>query len=238
MNKVVAAMIVAGWCAAASDAKALVAVSRFDTGLDGWSLEGPGTLEWVGTGGHGGGCLKVTRTGSGELYLVAPASFHGNWAASSASPSNLRHKVSFDFQPLAGSQNRGIAYDVAGSLGGGANSTPASIVFAGRWNAVALWSWQSSPAFGDVQNFRIRLGVRAELPVDEIMLIDNIDLHTCGANCDGSTVSPVLTANDFMCYINAIAVQDPYANFDEVCGWTGNDFQTFLNAYASGCVGP
>ncbi len=61
---------------------------------------------------------------------------------------------------------------------------------------------------------------------------------TCYANCDGSTLAPVLTANDFICFMTRYAGQSPYANCD---GSTlapvlsANDFQCFMNQYAAGC---
>jgi hypothetical protein len=61
---------------------------------------------------------------------------------------------------------------------------------------------------------------------------------SCYANCDNSTVPPVLNANDFQCFLNRYAAGDSYANCD---GSTvppvlnANDFQCFLNAYAAGC---
>jgi hypothetical protein len=61
---------------------------------------------------------------------------------------------------------------------------------------------------------------------------------TCYANCDNSTGSPVLTANDFQCFINQFAANAPYANCDGSTGTptlTANDFQCFINAYAAGC---
>jgi hypothetical protein len=60
----------------------------------------------------------------------------------------------------------------------------------------------------------------------------------CYPNCDNSTVAPILNINDFQCFINKFAAQDPYANCD---GSTNppilnvNDFQCFLNAFAAGC---
>ncbi len=61
---------------------------------------------------------------------------------------------------------------------------------------------------------------------------------SCYANCDGSTASPVLTANDFQCFLNHVATQDPSANCDESTVaplFTANDFQCFLNKFAAGC---
>jgi hypothetical protein len=61
----------------------------------------------------------------------------------------------------------------------------------------------------------------------------------CYANCDGSTGTPVLTANDFQCFANAYAASASYANCDGSTGTpalTANDFQCFANAYAAGCT--
>ncbi|MBX3376178.1 MAG: hypothetical protein KF678_04160 [Phycisphaeraceae bacterium] len=60
----------------------------------------------------------------------------------------------------------------------------------------------------------------------------------CYANCDGSSGSPLLTANDFLCFLTRFASNDCYANcdqthFDPVL--TAADFACFLNAYAAGC---
>jgi cytochrome c peroxidase len=61
----------------------------------------------------------------------------------------------------------------------------------------------------------------------------------CGyANCDGSTVQPVLNVNDFVCFLNRFGAGDPYANCD---GSTTppvlnvNDFVCFLNRFGAGC---
>jgi hypothetical protein len=60
----------------------------------------------------------------------------------------------------------------------------------------------------------------------------------CYANCDGSTVAPILTANDFQCFLNRFASGDALANCDgstTVPVLTANDFQCFLNSFAAGC---
>lgn len=60
----------------------------------------------------------------------------------------------------------------------------------------------------------------------------------CYANCDGSTATPVLNANDFNCFLNNFASGNSYANCD---GSTlapilnANDFNCFLNTFATGC---
>ncbi len=61
---------------------------------------------------------------------------------------------------------------------------------------------------------------------------------TCYANCDASSVNPVLTANDFQCFLNRFAAGSDYANCDQSTlnpVLTANDFQCFLNTYAAGC---
>jgi cytochrome c peroxidase len=60
----------------------------------------------------------------------------------------------------------------------------------------------------------------------------------CYANCDQSIGSPLLTANDFQCFLNRFAAGDAWANCDGSTGTpvlTANDFQCFLNVFAAGC---
>lgn len=65
----------------------------------------------------------------------------------------------------------------------------------------------------------------------------------CYANCTGGTAVPVLTAEDFQCFLNAYATGclDPlncYANCDRSTATpflNVNDFQCFFNQYAIGC---
>jgi hypothetical protein len=71
--------------------------------------------------------------------------------------------------------------------------------------------------------------------------------QTCYANCDGSSASPILNANDFQCFLNAYATASSlpnaqqitsYANCDQSSGnpaLNANDFQCFLNKFAVGC---
>jgi hypothetical protein len=62
--------------------------------------------------------------------------------------------------------------------------------------------------------------------------------ESCYANCDESTVAPILNVNDFICFSNRFAADDPYANCDAstvVPVLNVNDFTCFLNKYATGC---
>jgi hypothetical protein len=66
----------------------------------------------------------------------------------------------------------------------------------------------------------------------------NVSPVGCYPNCDGSTASPVLTANDFQCYLNEYAAGVSDANCDGSTAsplLNANDFQCFLNLYAAGC---
>ena len=62
--------------------------------------------------------------------------------------------------------------------------------------------------------------------------------NTCYANCDSSTIAPILNVQDFTCFLNRFYSGDPYADCD---GSTTppvlniNDFTCFLNAFAAGC---
>jgi hypothetical protein len=61
---------------------------------------------------------------------------------------------------------------------------------------------------------------------------------SCYANCDASTVSPVLNVNDFTCFLNRFAAGNSYANCDAstiVPTLNINDFICFNNRFAGGC---
>jgi hypothetical protein len=68
-----------------------------------------------------------------------------------------------------------------------------------------------------------------------------VSAPACYANCDGSSVAPVLNVLDFSCFLNKFAAGDTYANCD---GSTVTpvlnvlDFSCFLNKFAAGCSAP
>ncbi len=71
-----------------------------------------------------------------------------------------------------------------------------------------------------------------------ISFLPNLSCPFCYANCDGSTVPPVLTIADFACFLNRFASRDPVANCDgSTTAPTLNvqDFMCFLNKFAAGC---
>lgn len=72
--------------------------------------------------------------------------------------------------------------------------------------------------------------------------IDNLSFDrgatSCYPNCDESTGTPQLTANDFACFLSRYANADSYANCDGSTTppvLSANDFVCFLNAYVVGC---
>ncbi len=57
----------------------------------------------------------------------------------------------------------------------------------------------------------------------------------CYANCDNSTASPRLNVNDFMCFLDAFARREPYANCTVDHDINAADFICFMNKFAAGC---
>jgi hypothetical protein len=63
-------------------------------------------------------------------------------------------------------------------------------------------------------------------------------LTFCYANCDCSTATPALTANDFTCFTTRFAANSPLANCDNSTTapiLSANDFVCFLNEFVAGC---
>jgi hypothetical protein len=63
-------------------------------------------------------------------------------------------------------------------------------------------------------------------------------LVPCYADCDQSTSGPVLSIDDFMCYMNLFASGSPGANCDLSTGTPALnvlDFVCFMGSFAGGC---
>jgi hypothetical protein len=61
---------------------------------------------------------------------------------------------------------------------------------------------------------------------------------SCYANCDGSTVEPVLNVGDFTCFLQQYAAGESYANCDQSTEppvLNVGDFTCFLQQFATGC---
>jgi hypothetical protein len=71
------------------------------------------------------------------------------------------------------------------------------------------------------------------------MIMDDLSLTPaaapCYANCDGSTGSPALNVNDFVCFSQRFAAADPYADCNHNSALNVEDFVCFQSAFAAGC---
>jgi hypothetical protein len=67
------------------------------------------------------------------------------------------------------------------------------------------------------------------------VFVEGVVGATCYANCDQSSGTPLLTANDFQCFLTNYVNATSYADCDGVGGLTANDFQCFLTRYTTGC---
>ena len=66
----------------------------------------------------------------------------------------------------------------------------------------------------------------------------SVVLSNCYANCDTSTIAPILNVNDFVCCTNRFASGSPYANCDNSTLapiLNVNDYICFNNRFAVGC---
>jgi hypothetical protein len=86
-----------------------------------------------------------------------------------------------------------------------------------------------------------RLRILASDGVRPVTLMPDpaVSVHIgCYANCDGSSLAPILNIEDFICYQQAFAAGEPYANCDASTAapvLNVNDFICFMNRFAAGC---
>ncbi len=70
------------------------------------------------------------------------------------------------------------------------------------------------------------------------VVLANVAGQVCYPNCDGSTTPPILSVNDFICFLSRFAAGDSYANCDLSTtppALNVRDFICFLNQFAAGC---
>jgi len=90
---------------------------------------------------------------------------------------------------------------------------------------------------GNALSYEIRFNASDNyLSLDRVCVDTFTGAPECYANCDGSVGSPVLTANDFQCFMDQFVAGSSYANCDGVGGLTANDFQCFIDRYVAGCM--
>jgi len=102
--------------------------------------------------------------------------------------------------------------------------------------AFYTWNWAQGTG-GSTKTFQFIRGEGPQfrvLPEGRAMVLGSVG-EACYANCDGSTGAPVLTANDFQCFLDLFVSGTSAADCDGVGGLTANDFQCFLDRFAAGC---
>ncbi|MFN0134175.1 MAG: hypothetical protein ACKVW3_16800 [Phycisphaerales bacterium] len=102
-----------------------------------------------------------------------------------------------------------------------------------------VWGWARTNTLANAH--AVRNGVGAWLPSSGdfgFVLCGNATPPNCYANCDQSTLAPILNVNDFICFQNAFAAGNSYANCDASTiapVLNVNDFVCFQNRFAAGC---
>lgn len=122
-----------------------------------------------------------------------------------------------------------------------------TVVFPGIAGATGSWKAEgpigSFAGVDSVGRWRLVLndcagGNVGELREFTLLLTPPPGVTPCYPNCDGSVGTPTLTANDFQCFLNLFASGDQRANCDAsltIPQLTANDFICFLNQFAGGC---
>jgi hypothetical protein len=96
-----------------------------------------------------------------------------------------------------------------------------------------------SPAFDDGHGSSVFVGgVFIDIGGEPASHLARVPACACYANCDGSTVPPVLNIADYFCFLQRFAAGDPYANCDgSIIPPILNvaDFTCFQQRFAAGC---
>lgn len=197
-----------------------------------------GWVNWSDSNSGVGGARMSSRFLSGYIW-----SENGGWI-NLGNPLFWTGPASPVQYPDAATQN-GAAYGVnidpnTGNLSGYAWGERIGWVFFGQWAQAPATQVPRITRSGNLLNGRLN-GYAWSENAGWI----NLDVATAGQyvsfcypNCDGSNSPPILTTNDFQCFLNAFASGSLYANCD---GSTTNpvlnvnDFQCFLNQYGAGC---
>jgi hypothetical protein len=102
--------------------------------------------------------------------------------------------------------------------------------------------YRDANASGDFQANELRnFAAPAAANFIQLIMAQPGSAQGCYANCDGSTGTPFLNINDFICFQTAFAAGDSYANCDlstQPPILNVNDFLCFQTAFAAGCSAP
>ena len=104
------------------------------------------------------------------------------------------------------------------------------------------WTWRGWSTAAPFSRVRIwgmgNFGSGGYLHMDDLEYQRQGGQQPCYANCDGSAGFPLLTGNDFQCFLDKFATGQAYANCDGSVVHpvlNANDFQCFLDRFAAGC---
>ncbi len=222
----------------------------FDTSLAGWTISNTSN----GTGAPGM-VANIDIDGPGPLSLSPAAKFIAGQAVSVPAAqegivmtqhltlvAGASYSISFDWNATNGFVSSASECGVFAVI---VNGVPLASSNAGALAGLASAHGHTTALFSPSTSGPFDVGIRVSRPYVSAQLIsqyvDNAVFSTtseaCYANCDGSTSSPRITANDFQCFLTRFAVQDAYANCDQSVAppvLTANDFQCFLNKFAMG----
>jgi hypothetical protein len=118
---------------------------------------------------------------------------------------------------------------------------------AGSTTAMELHSGHISAAFTVPASGPVDLTIRITRPYQPggalFQYVDNVAISGggtggCYANCDQSTVAPILNVGDFTCFLQRFAAGESYANCDNSTVapvLNVGDFTCFLQRFAAGC---
>lgn len=160
---------------------ATIAMSTFDSDLDGWTSNIPTEISWSSIGGNPGGYARHEDSTGNSTFLLAPSSFLGDWSSL-----NGNGTISFDHKIFSAGTgiNNFVAYEVAISGPGGSAEWLGPIPNgATDWVSITApieeSSWSVTGTWLDLLSNVDTLQVRIEL-VDndgnDISGLDNIQL--------------------------------------------------------------
>ncbi len=183
-----------------------------------------------GRGGLFSDTMSVTSVAAAGPFVVTSPNTAVSWQA------GLAQTVTWNVAGTTAAPINAANVDIALSLDGGVtwpvtlasgvpNSGSASVVLPNSPTSTArIRVMGSGNIFFDISNTNFTITPAVAPP--------------CYANCDGSTDVPVLSANDFSCFLGKFRAGDPGANCDgstDVPTLSANDFSCFLAAFRAGC---
>jgi hypothetical protein len=205
------------------------------------------------------GAAAQTNVDPGHKFCWAENIGWLNWADSGEGGVGVRANPTF-FSGMIWSENAGfislgqapadgIAYTNASGADAGVNIAPGGELSGFAWGENIGWVTFGTASLGTALQARLdrtagRLRGWAWGENTGWVNLDDGDAYIaivgggCYANCDASTVDPVLNVLDFNCFLNRFAAGESYANCDGSTvppALNVLDFNCFLNRFAGGC---